>query len=150
MENKDIETRVLKPVRDLWASANFTKVEITNQYDDFVRGTLYFVSIYDANKVEHVNYVYAVGNRLQLFEDVKQLAIGVGKVSSWVDALKDILQSAGMSGPIALIITATICYMSIRGRNLPNELWGALTLILGFYFGNAVRNHRFSSFGSKD
>ena len=79
--NDNIEERVLKLVRDQWAGANAGKIQVNNR-SGFVRGTLYQVSIYDANEDEHENFVYAVGDQVTLFRNVSELALGVGKTSS--------------------------------------------------------------------
>ena len=141
MAEPSIEDRVVKLVEDHWAAANVRAVQINNRFPEFVRGTLYFVSIYDANNTEHENYVYAVGSRLTLFKDINQLAIGVGKTSSAADTLQGIIQFGGISGLIALIITATICYRTFQGDlKFPDVLGHALSTILGFYFGSALQN----------
>jgi hypothetical protein len=141
MAEANIEDRVVKLVEDHWAGANARTVQINNRFPEFVRGALYFVSIYDANNTEHENYVYAVGPRLTLFKDINQLAIGVGKTSSAADTLQGIIQFGGISGVIALIITVTICYRTFQGDSkIPEGLGNALASILGFYFGSAIQN----------
>ena len=74
---------------------------------------------------------------------MNDLAIAVGKVSTIGSRLLDAIQFAGISGIIAIMITATICYITINGihadEGLVKMLSLALTAILGFYFGTAVQ-----------
>jgi hypothetical protein len=74
---------------------------------------------------------------------VSDLANGVGKVSTIGSTLLGAIQFAGISGIIAIMITATICYITVNGtkpdEGLPKTLELALTTILGFYFGTAVQ-----------
>jgi type IV secretory pathway VirB2 component (pilin) len=54
------------------------------------------------------------------------------------------LDVGGNAGAVAIIVTLAICYMAIMGKNIPEVMANALTLILGFYFGTKVKreNHR--------
>lgn len=45
-----------------------------------------------------------------------------------------------VQGAIAIMLAATICYCVIVGREVPLELFGALMLILGFYFRTSNGN----------
>jgi hypothetical protein len=106
----------------------------------FFRGALYVISIYDANNVEHENYVYAAHGELRRYDDMRQLGAEAGKDFSLAEMLRSAFQFAGISGVIAIIITATICYIALTRQdpNPPPFLANALTLILGFYFGTAL------------
>lgn len=41
---------------------------------------------------------------------------------------------------ITLALLITICYMYIVGTEVPDPLWNAFMVILGFYFGSKVQN----------
>lgn len=45
-----------------------------------------------------------------------------------------------VSAVIAIALVATICAMSYVGRSIQQELWSALLLVLGFYFGFTTGN----------
>jgi len=143
-----IEKRALQLVRDHWKGANVHRVEINDRIPRFFRGALLVVSIYDAKDEEHENYVYAVGEELQRYDDLGQMGTHVGRISPLAETLQMAFQFVGISGVIAIIITATICCLVIvRPTNyeVPPKLWDSLTLILGFYFGTAVRSARSST-----
>ena len=40
---------------------------------------------------------------------------------------------------IALVLLITICYMYANGQDVPEQLFGAFMLVLGFYFGSKVQ-----------
>jgi hypothetical protein len=53
-----------------------------------------------------------------------------------------LLSVGGMAGVLALIITTSICYRYVRSGDqvFPEVMTYALTTILGFYFGTAVKS----------
>jgi hypothetical protein len=137
----EIRLRVVEEVKTYWQAANFQRVEINDQNRDFLRGTLYFVSIFDAGGVEHENYVYVKGDKLTRFDNAKELARAVGKNITVSEYLENLFASTGVSGVIAIIITITICFLAftpITGNEDILKILGlSLTTILGFYFGTA-------------
>jgi hypothetical protein len=40
---------------------------------------------------------------------------------------------------LTLLIAATICYLYATNKSVPQELWYAFTLILGYYFGSKIQ-----------
>jgi hypothetical protein len=56
------------------------------------------------------------------------------------DIFRDVLTVGGVSGIIALVITASICmrYVQRGSKKIPELLAAAPTTIIGFYFGTAV------------
>jgi len=141
MAVQDIDKRVEQVVKDHWAAAKFREVKITDRVPDVARGTLYIVSIYDENNVEHENYVCVVGDKIYRYDDVKHLAPAIGKTNTMADMFASLLDYAGVSGIIALLLTITICYLVAFKSDvkIPDLLANALTVILGFYFGSAVQ-----------
>lgn len=141
MGSSVIEERVLELVRDHWKGANVRDVQINDRLPRFFRGALFVVSIYDASNVEHENYVYALGEELRRYDDLSKLGADVGRSSALAETLQGGFQFVGISGVIAIIITATICYLVVTrvDPKIPDLLANALTLILGFYFGTTVR-----------
>jgi hypothetical protein len=88
MSNDNIESKVVELVRSHWANADVSNVKINNSFDEFSRGSLYVVSLHDANNRERENYVYVVGRRLKLFTDLNELALGVGEVIAANDSVQ--------------------------------------------------------------
>ncbi|HYN82300.1 MAG TPA: hypothetical protein VES88_12420 [Gemmatimonadaceae bacterium] len=89
MSSSNIETKVVELVRSHWADANVRNVRINNNFDQFIRGSLYVVAIHDANDRERENYVYVVGRHLRLFTDLTELAMGIGE-----DATQDTMRAS--------------------------------------------------------
>src|ERR1700730_18516498 len=140
-KEQDVERNVVKVVEEHWSGANIKLAEINDRNRDFLKGTLYFVSIYDANDVEHESYVYVKGERLTRFDNAKELARAVGKNTTLLEYVENAFASTGVSGVIALIITVTICFLVFtpdqKNSDILKTLELALTTILGFYFGSA-------------
>jgi len=49
-------------------------------------------------------------------------------------------ESVILQAIITLVILATVCAMYVTRQTVPENLWSALMLILGFYFGSKVEN----------
>jgi hypothetical protein len=141
MANPDIEKRVLQLVREHWKGGNVRNVQIDDRLMRFFHGSLYVVSVYDANNEEHENYVYANGDELRRYDDLRQLGGNIGASSRFTETLQQTFQFVGISGVIAIIITVTICWLVLSRSEytIPEPLANALSLILGFYFGTTVR-----------
>ena len=97
MSSGNMETKVLELVKSHWASANVRNVRINNSFEQFSRGSLYVVSIHDANNQERENYVYVVGRQLRLFTDLNELAMGVGEISTEAHAAMEDSGNARMA-----------------------------------------------------
>jgi hypothetical protein len=132
------EDRIMKAVSDYWGKANIKGVEITSRFPDFVRGTLYVVSIYDANNVEQTNLVYVAGSKIQRFDNIESLAPAIGRGSMVADGLKNVFTVTGFAGITGLIVTVVISLMVYEGRDVPQLMWTAWTSIIAFYFGAAA------------
>jgi hypothetical protein len=141
MTSTEIEKRALQLVKDHWKNANVNDVHINERLPHFFRGALYIVSIIDAVNEEHENNVYVVGEELWRYDDLRQLGAHVAKGSLLAETLQNIFQFGVITGVIAIIITATICYQIVSQPHpeIPELLGHSLTLILGFYFGTTVR-----------
>jgi hypothetical protein len=72
---------------------------------------------------ETIRYFSALTNTTNIFE----------KIARYIFSL------SGVSSIIAFMITLTICYLVVNGKNeVPGILANALTVILGFFFGSEV------------
>lgn len=60
---------------------------------------------------------------------------GVNMRKFW-DLLKD---SVIVQGTITVALVGTCCYLWITQQPVPQELWTALTIVLGFFFGSKAR-----------
>jgi hypothetical protein len=144
MASEIVESNVKQLVADHWKGANVQEIQINERLPRFFRGTLYIVSIYDAERREHLNYVYKQGNDLFRYDSLEQVGTAIGKSPSVAVLLHDFFQFAGISGLVAIIITITICYLAIqhgsqKDYQIPEILKNALAIILGFYFGSAMK-----------
>ena len=142
MAKSEIEKRVEQLVRDYWKTANVLDVQIIDREMRYFRGSLYTVEIIDANRDDHLNYVYVKGDELRRFDDLKDLGVNIGTTSRLAEALQDAVQFFGVAGIIAVIITATVCWLAIKHtyNDIPAGLTAALSSILGFYFGKSTRS----------
>jgi hypothetical protein len=139
MTSSEIEKGALQLVRNHWKDANVSNVYINERIPHFFRGALYIVSIIDAVNEKRENNVYVVGKKLLRYDDLRDLGAHVGR-SSLLETLQGIFHISVITGVIAMIITATICYRFVSQPHpeIPELLGHSLTLILGFYFGQAV------------
>ena len=134
------EARAIQLVKDHWKRANVKHVEINETLEHFFSGSLYIVSIIDAKNEEHENYVYRVGEDLRRFDNWRRVGADIGESSRLSETLQKAFQFVGIPGFIAILVTTTTCDLAVfRPYQKIPELWTVLTLILGFYFGTAVR-----------
>jgi succinate dehydrogenase hydrophobic anchor subunit len=72
---------------------------------------------------------------------LRQLGAEVGKSWTWAASVHVAFEFVGISGVIAIFLTATIYYLVVAWSDakIPEWLANALTHILGFYFGSTVR-----------
>ena len=140
MATSTIEANVVKLVRDHWTLADVKNVHISDRVPSFLRGTLYVVSIVDADDEEHKNYVYAEDDELNRYNDVIQLAKERGGESPLRHFFKGSSPVFVVAGIIGIAVTATVCYLSTHGQGaVPPHLLAAFQLILGFFFGTVAR-----------
>ena len=58
-----------------------------------------------------------------------------------MDRFWDLLErSVIVQGVLTLLFGATVCALAILAKPISQELWTALALILGFWFGSKVQN----------
>jgi hypothetical protein len=50
---------------------------------------------------------------------------------------------------IALMVTTTLCYMSLKGTNITEPFYTVVTLIIGVYFGRATAGQQGNGNGIK-
>lgn len=48
-------------------------------------------------------------------------------------------RSVIVQGLITLGLVGTVCYMTVAGLEIPNELYTSLALVLGYYFGSKAQ-----------
>jgi hypothetical protein len=142
MAKSEIEKRVEQLVRDYRKTANVLDVQIIDREMRYFRGSLYTVEIIDANKDPHENYVYVKGDRLQRFDNLKQLGVNIGTTSRLAEAIDDAVEFVGVAGVLAIMLTAAVCYLTLTRPDRENSvgLTAALSSILGFYFGKSARS----------
>jgi hypothetical protein len=113
-------------------------VQLPKISDDFPlnQGTVFRVDFADQAGSALYNYVYYDGRRYRVFTRSRDLVQFIARAPQTI--IGRVLQVAGVSGFIAVLITMTICYLALRDRQIPDILGHALTAILGFYFATSV------------
>jgi hypothetical protein len=107
----------------------------------YLQGALYTIVFKDAQGKGFENYVYVPDNgEIEVYRNINQLAHAVSIHARSASLMEKVLTFGGMPGAIALIITATICYLTMFRADvkIPDVLSNALTMVLGFYFGSKV------------
>ena len=107
----------------------------------YLDGTLYIVLFKDSGGIGFENYAFVpdATGEVEVYRNSSQLAHAVSTRTRTHSLAEKLLNVGGISGIIAIGITATICYMAIASKGdlkVPDILSSALTLILGFYFGS--------------
>jgi hypothetical protein len=122
---------------------NGTEFEVTHTRPEFLDGILVFIQFYDEDEADDENYVYITDSDTHLMTDYEEVAALVAQhrpASSSHRLLRELMHVGGIAGFVAVLITITICYMLAfkDAKEIPQILSGALTTILGFYFGSKV------------
>ncbi len=133
----DLKETALKAVQD--RNPDGTKFKVMNVTTDFLDGTLVFVEFRDSGD-EDENYVYVTPSETLVmldYEDVTALVARYRPPNAWQRLVRELFHVGGVAGTIGILITLTICYrIAFQGvGDVPQVLSGALTTILGFYFG---------------
>ncbi|GAB3216216.1 hypothetical protein [Pseudaeromonas pectinilytica] len=113
----------------------------------YLHGTLYMIGFKDSQGIAWENYAFVPDEDgpVQIYRNTIQLAHAVSINSRQSSFMERILNIGGMSGAIAVAITATICYLTLTGKGeikIPDVLSNALTMVLGFYFGSKASERK--------
>lgn len=142
MNQEDIDKLALTRAKENFPDGKRFRVE--NRIDGFVSGQLLIIAFEDQDNDDYVDeecYGYFTEDSLKFFADVNELGHGVGK-SERTSLVARLLDTGGVTGVIAVIITIAVCYLAIYSKQIPEILGSALTMILGFYFGTKVKSDR--------
>lgn len=133
----EIEAQAIKLVEDYWCTAHAKGVRVIDRVPEFLGGYLYIVEVTDANDEDHENLVLLKSGVLRRFDNLRDLAGTVPKLSLSERMLEPTFLIPAISGVIALVIVATICFLAVSDpkSKMPDALASSLTLVLGFYFG---------------
>lgn len=67
---------------------------------------------------------------------IKSKRKGGKTVGDFKDLLRD---SSLVQGGITLGLVGTACYLWATGQSVPSELWTAISIVLGFFFGSKTQ-----------
>lgn len=138
----ELESRVVMEVRTRTpGGSNYRIVAFQSR---FLNGSLYTVTFdltapQSGEVKSYQNRVYVSGGNLQTFGNDEMLLSVLGQTHRKT-LVERLLDADGVSGTVALILTLTICYLSVYDprAEIPEILKNALTAILGFYFARQV------------
>ena len=110
---------------------------IINHHPEFLDGSLYVVGFKDENDESKTVYVYIEGKKVTVCKNQALLNEMVARKTQKKGIAYIIESFGGVAGFIGLAITGTIIYMFFNDPKveIPQILSGALTTILGYYFG---------------
>ena len=130
----DEREAIIEEVRKMTPDSGNYRIQ--NVHPDFLGGTLYVVG-FDHNDEPFHNYVFSSKSGLHLSKNEALLLSWISKKTKSKNWLEHI---GGIAGVIGLLITICIIYIVIwqPDREIPDILSGALTIILGFYFGTHI------------
>jgi hypothetical protein len=107
-------------------------------FDDFFNGTVAMVD-WEDNTQKRRDFVYF--NRAGKISHSNNVESFIRSFAGRkTDDVARILY--GFGGVVALMIVATTCYIAVIKAPVPEVLSGALTLILGFYFGTVASREK--------
>jgi hypothetical protein len=144
MASKDKESIAVQMVSQAQASRDPANVRVRQQLDDIFDGSLMIVNWASSKENrDYENYVYFDGNKFHLFYNTAEVARYLSQkhpTTTSSNLLREVLSVGGVPAVIAILITLTICYLVVGrgGKDIPEVLGNALSIILGFYFGSKV------------
>ncbi|HWS55493.1 MAG TPA: hypothetical protein VN228_15250 [Pyrinomonadaceae bacterium] len=144
MTDTEMQEKAVEIVRASQAKLEPQDMQIRSKVKEFLDGTLFIVHWYSNTQAkENQNYVYFKGDNPILIYTAEELAKWMSNYEperGISKALRTVFSLSATAGLIALIITITICWMSVIkvAEKPPDILANALTTILGFYFGSQV------------
>jgi len=139
---KTTEEKALDAVKK--RNADQSDFRVLSVIPKYLEGTLYIIGFLDEKKVGYENYVYIPDDEdaeVHVYRNTLMLTNAVSIHHRRTSAAEKFLHLGGVTGALALIVTATICYLTVSSKGelkIPEVLSGALTSILGFYFGTKV------------
>lgn len=105
---------------------------------EFLDGETIYVGYTDEDGEDITDVVYREGNSfeyLMIPEDVVDKVQEKHRSSAMHRFLNSIINTGGITGLLALIMTIAVVYLAIWGNTIPTILEQALLLAFGFYFG---------------
>jgi hypothetical protein len=134
----DVQGRAIALVTERHGPGNAQSPQIVEINQHFLAGELYRVEFTGKDKKKYENYVYFEGKDATICLNDSEL-LNLAKIRSAKESFFiRLMKTAGVPGSIAIVITATICWLTLNGHEIPDVLANALTAILGFYFAATV------------
>jgi hypothetical protein len=139
---KDIQKKAIMATQDVNPGAH--DFNVIYSLPDFLAGQLFVVQgRHEKENKTFENIVYIAEGRVRVAKNSSHFAHLVAEEAKRPSLLTQLLQTSGIAGTIAMIITVTICYMFavLHVTEVPTVLSGSLATILGFYFGTKATRH---------
>ena len=118
---------------------------VRSDLQDVFGGTLYTVSWKNGKEggKSFDNFVFSDGKKLHHFFNPIELTRYLNERrqrNPFLSLLRELFTVGGAPAIIAIVITATICWLAVypTKEGVPEILGHALTTILGFYFGSKI------------
>jgi hypothetical protein len=128
MTEDEIKKKAKEKVLEVHPEATGFRITVT---DDFFSGAVAMTDYTDGPKTFRDFVYFNESGKVQHYQSIDSfIKAFTGRKS---DRLTAILY--GFGGLLAMTITGTVCYIAATQPKVPEVLSGALTLILGFYFG---------------
>ena len=89
--------------------------KILREVSPFLGGTLYVVGFTDSKNSSVENYAFLKKDHLRIYRFSYELFHGISKEIEPSGVLATTIGKWGIEGSIALVLTCTICYLSIQG-----------------------------------
>ena len=140
---KTIEERAMDTVQK--RNTGHKEFVVLSVVPKFLDGTLYIIGFRNADGGNFENYAYVSGGEdeeVHVYRNTVQLSNAVSINQRRETLAEKILTLGGIAGGLALVITVTICYLTVVTKGevkFPEVLSNALTMILGFYFGTKAQ-----------
>lgn len=118
-------------------SADGDEYHVINHHSEFLEGSLYVVAFKMGDEEKH-NFVYMESGVPSVFKNQALLNEFVARKTRKKGFVAVLESIGGIAGIIGIIITLAIVYLVVKSPDaeIPQVLSGALTAILGFYFGS--------------
>jgi hypothetical protein len=135
MTEDEMKKKARQTILDLRPSAQKFAISL---FDEFLNGTVAMVDWEDDTQKRRDFVYFNRDGKMRHSNNVEAFIRSF--TGRKTDNVAKILY--GFGGVVALMIVATTCYMAVTKAQVPEVLSGALTLILGFYFGTVASREK--------
>jgi hypothetical protein len=137
MQHKEIITAAI-----LDKDPNANQINITQVVDNFIGGTVYYIEYTSPQINISDSFYYALIDsygKVRLYDDgievIESLQDILDKRRTFIQRLNEFSLVELVGAIIAILITLTFVYLSIRYQTVNKEFSGIFGIIAGYYFG---------------